>query len=264
MKIGCCVPRERIAAAREAGFAYVELTVVDNLRPLEDDAAWQPMGRELAGAALPIEAANVFFPGDWRLIGPAADMPATRRYVDAAVRRAATLGVAVMVFGSGRARTIPEGYPRARALQELDDVLQMMGEAGARHGVTIAFEPLRRAETNLVHTVREAAELVRPLGHPRLAVLADSYHMAQEGETLANLAAAGELLQHVHVAEADREAPRAGGYDYAGFIEHLRRAGYRGRISVECRWSDWERQSRAAVALLGPLALSSGAGHCTP
>jgi sugar phosphate isomerase/epimerase len=258
MKIGCCVPRERLAAAMEASFEYGELTVVENLRPLEDDATWAPIRRELEAAALPIEATNVFFPGDWHLIGPEADPAATRAYVDVAVRRAAGLGVAVMVFGSGRARTVPPGYPQEQALRELTGVLQVLGESGARYGVTIVLEPLRRAETNLVYTVAEATELVRPLANPRVAVLADSYHMAQEDEPLASLPAAGDLLQHVHVSEANRDAPRPGGYDYAAFLAQLRQAGYQGRISVECRWQDWEQESPVAVALLRRLALSAG------
>ncbi len=254
MKIGCCVGRERIAAAREAGFAFAEVTVVENLRPLESDAAWRPIARELEAAALPIEATNVFFPGDLPLIGPTADLGAVRAYADTAVRRAAGLGVAVMVFGSGRARRAPEGYPREQALQELSAVLQILGDAGARYGVTIALEPLRRAEANLVHTVAEGAELVRPLAHPSVGVLADSYHMAEEGEPLANLLAARDLLRHVHISDADRGAPSEGGYDHAGFLAHLQQAGYAGRISVECRWDDWARESREAAALLRGLA----------
>jgi sugar phosphate isomerase/epimerase len=254
VKLGCCVPRERIAPARDAGFEFVELTVVDNLCPLEDDTAWLPVGRELAAAALPIEATNVFFPGDLRLVGPDADAAAIRAYVGRAVGRAAALGVAVMVFGSGRARSAPEGYPRKRALQELGAVLEVLGEAGARYGVTIALEPLCRAESNLVHTVAESVEVARPLGNPWVGVLADSYHMAQEQEPPENLLAAGDLLRHVHVSDSDRGAPSEGGFGYAGLFVHLRQVGYDGRISVECRWDDWERESREAVALLRRLS----------
>lgn len=258
MRLGCCVPRERIAAAREAGFAFAELAVTDNLQPLVEEAAWQPARREILSAGLPVEAANVFFPGDWRLLGPAVDPSATRAYIETAVRRAAEIGIAVMVFGSGRARAIPEGLPRAKALEQLRAVLDMMDEAGARHGVTIAFEPLRKAETNLVHTVAEALEIVRPLELARVGVLADFYHMDEEGEPFDNLLGAGDLLRHVHVADTDRLAPGTGKYDYAAFFARLRRIGYSGRISVECRWVDWERESRPAVAFLQRMTTEQG------
>ncbi|MDI7276043.1 MAG: TIM barrel protein, partial [Anaerolineae bacterium] len=117
------------------------------------------------------------------------------------------------------------------------------------YGVAIALEPLRRAETNLVHTVAEAVEIVRPLGHPQVGVLADYYHMQQEQEPLANLLSAGDLLRHVHVSDPDRLAP-TGGHDLTDFFSHLRRAGYRARVSVECRWVDWDRESGEAARLL--------------
>ena len=250
MKIGCCVPRERIRSAREAGFAFAELAVTENLQPLVDEAAWRPVRQEILAGGLPAEAANVFFPGDWYLIGPQVDTAATRAYIETAVRRAQEIGIQVMVFGSGKARSIPQGYPEDRARQELQQVLRLLGEAGARHGVTIAFEPLRKAETNLVHTVAEATAIVRPLQLPRLQVLADFYHMDEEGEPLDNLLLPGELLAHVHVADTGRLAPGTGHYDYATFVARLRQAGYQGRISVECRWTDWEREAGQAFAFL--------------
>jgi sugar phosphate isomerase/epimerase len=249
MRLGCCVPRERIAAAREAGYDFAELTVVDNLRPVEGEEVWQALRAEIRAGGLPVEAANVFFPGDWHLTGPEADLAATHTYVETAVRRAAELGIAVMVFGSGRARSAPEGFSAARALEQLRDVLLIMGDAGARHGVAIALEPLRQAETNLVHTVVEAAELVRPLGHPWVGVLADYYHMHEAKEPLTSLLEAGRLLRHVHVSDPDRGAP-TGQHNFADLIAHLRQAGYQGRISVECRWEEWERESAEAARTL--------------
>ncbi len=258
MKIGCCMGRERIALVREAGFDYVEITVTDNLVPLEGDAAWRPIRHELEAAGLPVEAANVFFPGTWRLTGPSVDLAATRGYVETAVRRAAEVGVAVMVLGSGRARAVPEGFPHAQALEQLAGVLAIMGEVGARHGVTIALEPLRRAESNVIHTVAEAARLVRPLQLPRVGVLADLYHIDEEQEPFDDLLGAGDLLQHVHVADSLRRAPGMGTYDYPGFFGRLKQAGYRGRVSAECLWGDLEREGPAAVAYMRRRAAEAG------
>ncbi len=254
MKLGCCLPRERIAEARAAGFEYAELTVTDNLRPLEDEASWRAIRREIEAGGLPVEATNVFFPGDFHLTGPQTDAAAIRAYVETAVRRAAEIGVAVMVFGSGRARNAPAGWPPDRALQQVGEVLRTMGEVGARHGVTIALEPLRRAESNLVHTVAEGLALVRPLQHPWVGVLADSYHMYEEREPLDNLLAAGDLLRHVHISAADRRAPGTDQYDYAGFFARLKQTGYRGRVSAECEWEDWESERRKVVTFLRRMA----------
>lgn len=257
MRLGCCIPRERLARARQVGFDYAELTVTDNLRPLEDDAAWRPIRQEILASGMPVEAANVFFPPTWRLLGPERDPAATRAYVETAVRRARELGIQVMVFGSGRARAVPEGLPTADAMAQLSEVLSVLGEAGGRHGVTIVLEPLRAAETNIVHTVAQAVELVRPLANPHLRALADLYHMEEGGEPYDNLLLAGELLAHVHVADTGRAAPGLGSYDYPGFFARLRQIGYQGRVSIECRWGDWDAESGPALAFLRRMAAGS-------
>jgi len=253
-RIGCCVAHDRISAARQAGYAYAELSVAGSLCPLEDEAWWRGRRAEIEAGGLPILATNVFFPGEWRLVGPQADLAATRRYAEAAVRRAAELGVRVMVMGSGAARRVPEGYPQQAALGELEATLAALGDVAAPHGITIALEPLRRAETNLVHTVAEGLEVVRRLGHPHVAVLADLYHMQEEQEPLDDVVAAGRLLAHVHVADTGRLAPGTGQYDYPGFFARLRRVGYQGGVSVECKWQDWTREAPAARAFLEQMA----------
>jgi len=224
--------------------------VANSLTPLESEAAWRPVREQILSAGLPVEATNVLFPGEWRLIGPEADLAATRRYVETAVRRAAELGAQVMVFGSGRARSIPEGYPRQAAVAELQAALRLVGDVTAHHSVMIALEPLRQAETNLVHTVPDALEIVRPLQHPQVAVLADFYHFDEGAEPFDDILAAGNLLAHVHLADTGRLAPGTGQYDYPGFLARLRQIGYNQRLSVECRWVDWERESAQACAFL--------------
>lgn len=254
MKIGCCVPHDQVAAARQAGFAFAELSVARSLCPLEDGAWWRARRAEIEAGGLPILATNVFFPGEWRLTGPAVDAAATRRYAETAVQRAAELGVRVMVLGSGGARRVPDGYPREAAAGQLAALLATIGDIAAPHGITIALEPLRKAETNLVHTVAEAVEIVRPLAHPHVAALADLYHIEEEGEPLDDILAAGRLLAHVHVADTGRLAPGTGQYDYPGFFARLRQVGYQGGVSVECKWQDFAREAPAARAFLERMA----------
>jgi sugar phosphate isomerase/epimerase len=58
------------------------------------------------------------------------------------------------------------------------------------------------------------------------------------------------MLAHVHVAGGGRNAPGVPGYDYDGFMEALRSAGYDGRISAECAWQDLEAQAAAALEFM--------------
>ena len=63
--------------------------------------------------------------------------------------------------------------------------------------------------------------------------------MLRENEGPDALVDAGPLLRHVHIAEKDRRTPPGvAGDDFRPYLRALRRAGYAGDISIECRWDD--------------------------
>jgi len=254
MRFGCCVPCERIVLAQRSGFDYVELMVTESLTPLIADAEWAPLRQEILGHGIPVEATNVFFPRDWPLIGERRDWAATTGYVAKAIERAHQLGVQVMVFGSGAARAMPEGFPLERARAQLREALLLAGDVAGRYGIIIAIEPLRKAETNQINRVSEALALARSLQHPHIRVLADLWHMYEENEPLGVILEAKDYLAHVHVADSARRAPGTGSFDYGTFFAHLRSIGYAGRVSVECKWSDFEGESRQTLTYLHEMA----------
>ena len=254
MRFGCCVPRERIAIAKRNGFDYVELKVTESLMPLASDADWSVVRTEIMDRGIPAEATNVFFPKDWSLVGPRRDLGATARYVEVAAERASQLGVRVMVFGSGPARSVPQGYPMDRGQAELREVFALAGDVAGGYGITVVIEPLREAETNQINLVSEALAIARELDHPNVRVLADLWHMYEGQEPLDVLLEAEGLLAHVHVADTGRQPPGTGSYDYATLFAHLRAIGYTGRVSIECKWSDFEAESRRALAFLREMA----------
>jgi sugar phosphate isomerase/epimerase len=172
------------------------------------------------------------------VVGPDADHSEMKRYVETAFARAEELGGQMVVFGSGGSRNVPDGWSREEAIRQFDDACAVAGEAAARHGITIAIEPLNRAETNLVNSVSEAAEIVERVEHPSVKLLSDLYHVAQESESLDDTGAAASVLAHVHVAEpGSRVMPHAGDMDavYRDYFSVLQRAGYDQRISIESR-----------------------------
>jgi len=117
--------------------------------------------------------------------------------------------------------------------------------------VVVAIEPLNRDETNFINTVAEGAAVVRETGHPNIRLLADIYHMLRENEGPDALVDAGPLLRHVHIAEKDgRTPPGFAGDDFTPYLRALRRAGYAGAISIECRWDDLAAQLPAALKAL--------------
>lgn len=249
MLIGLCASalsaQETLAAAP---IDYLEEHVQNFLAPEGAEEAYAERRARAAKAGKPVLAANCFLPAQLKCVGEGVDLPRLKGYADAAFRRARAAGIDTIVFGSGGARQLPEGFDRARAADQFVTLLRELGPIAERHGVTVVVEPLNRGECNFINTVAEGAEVVRRVGHPRVRLLADLYHMLRNGEAPESLAPAAPLLAHVHIAEREtRSAPGVKGDDFRPFLRELKRGGYDHRISFECGWGDLARELPVAV-----------------
>jgi sugar phosphate isomerase/epimerase len=249
MKFGCCCPIEQAGLAHTAGFDFVECPLV-SLQAEQDETVFAPIRERYAAAPLPTPAFNMFLPGDLKVVGPAVDQNRVQCYVQTALKRAHQLGAQVIVFGSGRARNVPDDFSRATANAQLVDFLTFTGPIAQQQGITIAIEPLNRRESNILNSVAEAVTLAQQVNHPAVRVLADFYHMDEEQEPLSEITRHQAWLAHIHVADTERRAPGTGHYPYATFVEQLRQAGYQGMISVECRWDDFAAEAGSSVQFL--------------
>src|SRR5262249_25937777 len=87
--------------------------------------SWVRRGRERGGLGAPVarsrggggawsgrglRAATLFLPATLKVTGPAIDRDRQHAYVEKAFDRLARLGVEVVVFGSGGARRVPDGF----------------------------------------------------------------------------------------------------------------------------------------------------------
>ncbi len=236
MRFGVCGDPEIAAPAAKAGFDYFEWSVGEFLKPLEDETAFQIALAQVKSAPLPCEAVNVFVPAKLKITGPAVDFPALQTYVSIALQRAEEAGVKVIVFGSGGARNVPEGFPPAAAWDQLVDFCGMLGPLAENHGVIIAIEPLNRKECNVINSVGEALSLARHVQHPAIRVLVDAYHWSKENESSQDIINAGPLLAHAHIATlANRRTPGFEPQDFLPFFQALHLAGYSQRISIEAQ-----------------------------
>lgn len=236
MRFGCCGSIADAPLLRDAGFDYIELPV-GTLMSATDEAAYQRITQEILAMGLPVEACNVFIPATLKITGPTVEREPLWQYAALALQRMGEIGVRVCVFGSGGARSIPDGFDRVQALDQLAAFLDHVQEVSARHDVRVVIEPLNRGESNVFNSVAESDEFNQSRGLSGIGVLADLYHLSVEGETYAGMIAAGDRLGHIHVADADRSAPGEGApSDYAGFFQTLRQMDYSGTISIEARW----------------------------
>lgn len=256
MTLGVCCGPDLSHTFATAGFDYIEVNAQRHLMPQASDAEFAPMREALASSVLPCRAANAFLPAALKVTGPAVDRAALDAYAATACRRAHDAGLAVIVFGSGGARQIPDGFPRESAWQQLLDFARIAGDHAAHHHITIAVEPLRRQECNVLATVAESAAFVRQLNHPAVRLLVDAFHWHANGESPDDIVAAAPLIVHTHVATyAQRLFPGDEPCDFAPFFSALKQGGYAGSISIEAKWDGSPESAARAAALLRQLAL---------
>jgi len=235
MRLGICTSPDRLAAAREAGFAYAELSCATLRYDLGESDAAHTL-QTLREAPLPIEAFNVFLPPTLKVTGPAVDETAVESHMDRVLRRAASVGASIVVFGSGGARRVPEGFPLEEAQAQFVRAARRAAEIADRYGLTIALEPLYKRSCNWFNRTDQGLALVRTVSHPRLRLLTDLFHLEREEEPFEHLVEAGPMLAHIHLPTPplpDVAWGEAGVFDFGGFFSALRRAGYQGRLSVE-------------------------------
>jgi sugar phosphate isomerase/epimerase len=249
--IGICASISDAGALKSAGCDFIEEGVRRLLLPDGPEEQFETKLAELKSIAFPVPACNGFVPGTLKAVGPEANHAEILAYAGMALRRAARAGIKVIVWGSGESRNIPDGFSRGRAEEQFRELAVRIAPLADGAGVVLALEPLQSSETNFINNLREGAALVEAVGHPSFRLLADLYHMMREAETPESIDRFGKLIHHCHVAEKDkRTPPGTAGNDFKPYLKALNRIGYRGRMSLECRWENMTREAPAAVAAL--------------
>lgn len=254
MRFGICVGLDKIQVVQDVGYDYIELAV-GTVKPEAPDAEFDAVREQFADAEIVPEAWNCLLPGDLKVTGPEVDRYRAERYLRTAFERIEELGGEVVVFGSGGARKVPEGFPMEEAREQVIEFACLAGRIAGSHGIDIAIEPLNVKETNIVNSVSEGMEIVRAAEHPFVKVLADLYHIEEENEPIQHVIEAGPDLVHTHTADTGRLYPGSGSYPHREFIEALRAIGYNDRMSVECKFNDFDTECRKALQFLRALDL---------
>lgn len=186
-------------------------------------------------------ALNGLLPGNMCIIGEQRDEAALKEYLEKVFFRAGKIGVKVVVFGSGKARSVPEGMDLGIAKEYINSFLTLCCGIAKKYDIVVAIEPLNSSETNVFTTLGETAQTVKELGIENLRLLADIYHMYKENEDPKSIARFGSLLAHIHIAQPiTRDCPKADeGALLEPYKQALLEAGYDGGVSMECMFKDF-------------------------
>lgn len=101
-------------------------------------------------------------------------------------------------------------------------------------GVTVALEPVNRYEINFLNTVDQCASMIRSIGHGKLVMMPDVFHMNIEDPSIEGAFwKHNDLVGYVHLADTNRWAPGRGHMDFQSVISALKGIGFDGYASVE-------------------------------
>ncbi|MER6138183.1 TIM barrel protein [Streptomyces sp. NPDC001815] len=258
---------EKLTAAARAGFDGVEI--------FENDLLASPLGPEEIRARCADLGLSIDLYQPMRDIEalPAEEFARALRRAEHKFRLMERLGAdTVLVCSSVSPLAEDDDALAAFQLRRLADLAQDFG-------VRVAYEAL--AWGRHVSTYDHAWRIVEAAGHPALGTCLDSFHILARGSDPKGIEdIPGEKIFFLQLADAPLMAmdvlqwsrhyrcfPGQGGFDVAGLVGHVIRAGYRGPLSLEV-FNDVFRQAEAGPtavdALRSLLVLQESVGLSAP
>lgn len=121
----------------------------------------------------------------------------------------------------------PHLYDDAEIYRSID-TLRLVADLFVKYNVKAAIEPIRSAETTIVHTIAAAKEYIKAVNHPGIGYInGDVYHMQSEEAHIGKaILEAGDMLINLHMADSNRCALGMGAMDLDTIIMALYVIGY--------------------------------------
>lgn len=111
--------------------------------------------------------------------------------------------------------------------------LTEVGQFAHDHGVRLLIEPLSRDEPGAARTVDDALALCQAMGEP-FGIVLDVFHLNKEEPDIPQaVARVAHAVEHVQIADTNRETPGRGEMDFDGLFETLLSNGFRGTVGIE-------------------------------
>lgn len=261
MRYGVCTGidnEENVKIAVESGYDYIECGFQMFASATEEQLReWEEREKKYAIYA---EAANCFLPGSLPVTGENVDYDALKEFVARGMKNSARMGLKTVVFGSSGARNIKDGYSYEKAVRQMAYFLrEIASPEAAKYGINIVTEPLQKAETNIINTIKEGVLLAALADRENVRCLADLFHMEQCGDKNEDLELVKDMIVHAHISNpVGREGKKRifpmspDEFDYKSFIDVLK-SGACERCSVEAATNDFCADAPRAGKLLKSL-----------
>ena len=252
MRYGICTGIENTRLVESLGYDYIELSVTKTMGL--DPETYAAHKKVLEESSISAECFNILFPKTMNLVDGSTSPETLAEYLERAMAMVHDLHGKIVVFGSGKCRTCPPGMPYGDACRNLINACRLTGEIAGRYGLQVVIEPLSRKETNMICTMAEGALLRYAVNSPHVGLLSDYFHVCANNDAVSDIASIREF-GHIHIASGrGRRYPLPqDGEDYGALFRVLKTAGYAGRMSIEGKTEDLEKDGAAALAYLKQL-----------
>ena len=232
MRLGIRTDFVNLPEVARLGFDYVEIPLnALAALPVSDFEAFVAY---VEGSGIHVGACSDMLPEDLPITGDGVNATALHGYLKHALGRAQRLGAKVVVLDGAKSRQAPADGDFPFAWRQPGNFLRLLQGHAKDCGMTVALEPLRKADCNLLNLVSEATLIAGLLQLDCIAVCANFGSMGMASEPMSALRRAAPLLRHVRVENAlTRALPRPrDGEDYARLLETLRDIGYDGGVTL--------------------------------
>ena len=244
MRYGNCISHKNtkyIKILKHIGFDYIETA----LTPLyyAEQPELSDFFDTLVENNIKCEAVNILFPGEVTLTGEKADFRKVESYVSEVFEKTKNLGFKIVVFGSGAARRVPDGFPKERAIEQIIEVINnYLIPAAEKYDFTVAVEELHKGVNNIINTLEEAEYVVEQVNNPRVKIVADLCHIGLENTdiNIVEKLCGKNLIVHCHISNPYNNYFYPHESDsvecvnlYEAFFCALKSGGYDERMSIE-------------------------------
>ena len=245
-----------IDAIAKAGFDCIEMHYREII-PMTD-AEFKELKHKLADSPLTAEVFNNPLPLDKQIISPEFFLNDYSGHIELGAERAAELGARFCNFGNGKTRSLPKdaspGEIKA-ARGKICEAIKFICDVNAKYNITVLLEPLSPVVSNFILSVPEAIALADELGVLNLKPFVDLRWFVDEKRPYDEIVKYADQIQHIHIDNPttpfpERPIPRlSDNFDYAPFIETLKKICYKGIISCEANtFRDFEKDLAGFMA----------------
>lgn len=250
--LGICIDMEKDSIASRAGYTAIVESIAKCISPrVVSDEQFTRQLEIIKSLPVPIYAVNIFMPGDLKLVGPDVNEDAIMAYAEVVLQRCQQAGINIIIWGSGGARRVPDGYDRTKAKAQFVSIAKKVANLANAYAITIALENLNSTETNFINKLSDALDIAREVDESNFRVCADIYHMLMENEPAAVIEKGKGLIMHVDIAEnKTRTPPGVNGENFVPYLRALKKIQYGGVIVLECKWADQAAQAKPAFDYL--------------